>query len=105
MTPEELRHYLNSGWILVKIDRHEARKTPARTRWIIGDNEAKYVHSTYNARKTHWEEYWLVKKDSILIRIRISNRGNIEAKEFKAEQLKASDKEIRDISNYLLTLI
>jgi hypothetical protein len=102
MTPEELMHYLNSGWILVKIDKHVARKTQARTKWIIGDNEFKYVYSTYSNKKTHWYEYYLVRKDSTLIRIRVSNRGNVEVTEYKAEQLKVSDLELKVISNYLL---
>lgn len=101
MTPAELIRYLNSGWILVKIDRHKASKTPARTKWIIGDNEFKYVFSTYDPKKTHWDEYYLVRKNSILIRIRVSNRGNVEATEYKAEELKVSDEELKLISNCL----
>jgi hypothetical protein len=101
MTPAELMHYLNSGYILVKIDRHEARKTQARTKWIIGDSQFKFVYSTYDTKKTHWYEYYLVRKNSILIRIRVSNRGNVEATQYNAEQLKVDDEELKSIINLL----
>ncbi|MEM4853529.1 MAG: hypothetical protein QXQ60_08170, partial [Thermofilum sp.] len=76
--------------IVVKLDRHEARKTNARTFWKVVTEKGemtveeaveagllKPLLATYGQGKTHWEEYYEVTAPEVtLIRVRISNRGN-----------------------------
>jgi hypothetical protein len=79
-------------YVLIKIDRHESRKTGAFTKWIL-PHGSKPMGSNYTEFKTHWVEYWLVPKNSELERIRRSNRGNLSRTKYKAEELKVSDEE------------
>ena len=83
------------GKIIVKLDRHEARKTNAYTRWKL-PSDAELLDSNYDCKKTHWEEYWLVSEDSEILMIRKSNRGNIHIKKYKAKELEAS-KDIKEV--------
>jgi enoyl-CoA hydratase/carnithine racemase len=97
--------------IIVKLDRHEARKTDAATRWFIYFAGAYYdaetaekiglvrrVYSTHSANKTHWDEYLeVLNKDILLFRVRVSNRGNVSKQHFKPEALKAPEEEVESI--------
>jgi hypothetical protein len=97
--------------IIVKLDRHEARKTDAATRWYVkagiltySMDEArekglvKLVYTTRSAFKTHWSEYLEVLVPNItLVRVRISNRGNVSISEYPPETLKAPDEEVESI--------
>lgn len=85
--------------ILVRIDRHEARHTDARTWWTTSDGKpletiGRRVWSSAAYPKTHWEEFWEVPNDTLLIRHRISNRGNYNREIYSASQLQASPDEI-----------
>ena len=86
---------MNMGKIIVKLDRHEARKTNAYTRWKL-PSDAELLDSTFDCKKTHWEEYWLVDEDSEILMIRNSNRGNIRIQKFKAKELEVS-KDINEV--------
>jgi hypothetical protein len=83
--------------IVIKIDRHEARKTNAETIWQLPEG-AVLVYTTATRNKTHWEEYWAVPKNSTLRRIRKSNRGNISWETYKATQLEIPRDELEVIS-------
>ncbi|MEM0112966.1 MAG: hypothetical protein QW253_00005 [Metallosphaera sp.] len=96
---------MNEEKILVKIDRHEANKTSARTWWTIklkssDDKEVDInealtpLFSTHKGGKTHWHEYYLVPVSAILIRHRISNRGNYSRSTYTPQDVKASWDEI-----------
>jgi hypothetical protein len=93
--------------IIVKLDRHVADRTDAFTKWKIkiGDELlnfidarekgiVKLIHTTATLNKTHWYEYWEVPLNCKLIRVRRSNRGNINVSEFTPEQLRISREEI-----------
>jgi len=88
--------------IIVKLDFHKAVKTKAETYWRIIDPDGfeisfghseemgyiKYLWTDKVAGKTHWNEYFAVFNPFIkLIRIRISNRGNISTETYRPEQL------------------
>jgi hypothetical protein len=87
--------------ILVKIDRHEAVKTDAYTRWFVklqsGERleltdaivkgVVKHYADTWMPDKTHWTEYLYVDEGVELIRVRRTGRGNINVTVYKPEQL------------------
>jgi hypothetical protein len=79
---------------IVAIDRHEAIKTDAYTRWIL-PNDAIFLFRIGGLKKTHWQEYYLVHKNSVLKRIRRSNRGNIEIKEYIAKDMHICAEELK----------
>jgi len=92
----QIKQKLKEGFIVIKVDRHEARKTSAYTRW--SSNNAVYnIYDTYANNKTHWEEFWLVKPDDILFRIRKSNKGNVSVDKYTAVDLKISDAELEQL--------
>jgi hypothetical protein len=91
-----VKTWLSEGYIIVKLDRHEARHTSASTKWKTPKG-SKLVYSTRNMNKTHWWEYWLVKSNDILLRIRISNKGNIDIKQFPAQSLRITDEELNNL--------
>jgi hypothetical protein len=89
--------------VIVKLDRHEAYKTDAFTKWkiklpngeilkMIDAREkgiAKLLRTSATLNKTHWDEWWDVPSDAELIRVRRSNRGNITKTIYKPQDLKA----------------
>jgi hypothetical protein len=96
--------------IIIKLDFHKARKTPAETYWKVQDplgfeitledaeeifGYIKRIYSTKTSRKTHWYEYYIVFNPDIKFkRIRISNRGNFSISEWiPVEKLKISEEE------------
>jgi hypothetical protein len=97
--------------IVVKLDRHEAIHTDAATRWYVkagiltySMDEArekglvKRIYSTRCAHKTHWDEYLEVLVPNItLVRVRVSNRGNVSTSEYPPEALKAPEEEAESI--------
>jgi hypothetical protein len=96
--------------LIVKLDRHEARKTSAATRWFVrarGEvyelQEAeekglvKFVGSTHDGNKTHWDEYYEVLGDVTFLRVRVSNRGNVTKTDLLPRALKASREEVEAI--------
>jgi hypothetical protein len=97
--------------IVVKLDRHEARKTDASTRWFLKSSGKTYeleeaekqglvkrIYSTHACNKTHWDEYFEVINPSVtFIRIRVSNRGNVSTFEYPPEMLKAPSEEVESI--------
>ena len=86
-------------YIIIKVDRHESRKTGAYTRWVFS-GEAKMLYSTYDCRRTHWFEYWYVEKGSIARRYRRTNLGNVHVHEYPVEMFKISpveEKYLREI--------
>jgi hypothetical protein len=74
-------------YVIIKVTRHEAKKTGAFTRWVFS-GFAKMLYSTFECGKTHWFEYWIVEKGSKVREIRRTNRGNIFTVEYQAEELK-----------------
>jgi hypothetical protein len=76
--------------IIIQIERHEANRTSAFTRWILPEN-AKFLYSDKTQKRTHWYEYYLVPKNSQIIKIRRSNRGNIYKIVYDAKDLEASE--------------
>jgi hypothetical protein len=82
--------------IIVKLERHNALKTNAKTYWILPRN-AKLIYSTKHLHKTHWLEYYLVDKNEELIMIRISNRNNKHVYKFKASDLRITDNEYQEL--------
>jgi hypothetical protein len=93
---ERVKQLLSKGYIIVKLDYHEAVKTSAFTKWQL-PNSAIFLYTTYNRNKTHWYEYWIVESTDILVRIRKSNRGNIDISKIPAINLKISDKELEEL--------
>jgi len=89
----KIKQKLSEGYVIIKIDRHEARKTSAYTKWQATDTVYN-IYDTYANNKTHWEEFWLVKPDVTLFRIRKSNRGNINVDRYIAKDLKLSQEEV-----------
>jgi hypothetical protein len=97
--------------VIVKLDRHEARKTDAATRWYVYFGGVYYdivtaekiglvrsVGSTHASNKTHWDEYLeILNKDVLLFRKRASSRGKIDVQRFRPEDLKASEEEVEAI--------
>jgi len=94
--------------VIVRLDRHEAERTDAFTKWriklptgekltLIDAREkgiAKLIHSTATLNKTHWVEYWEVDEYVELLRIRRSSRGNISITVYKPKDLKPSEEEL-----------
>jgi hypothetical protein len=97
--------------IVVKLDRHEAIHTDASTRWYVKAGILTYsmdeamekglvkpVYTTRSAYKTHWDEYLEVLTPNItLVRVRVSNRGNVSTSEYPPETLKAPEEEVESI--------
>jgi hypothetical protein len=89
------------GSVTVKLDYHVARKTDAQTYWkakLDGKSKAlsevgKRLLTTESSQKTHWEEYWSVPADVKLVRIRISNRGNLHVEEVPVSAVAISPQE------------
>jgi hypothetical protein len=89
--------------VIIKIDRHEADRTDAYTRWkiklpsgevlkMIDAREkgiVKLIRTSATLNKTHWFEWWEVPENAELIRIRMSNRGNLTKTIYKPQDLKA----------------
>lgn len=71
--------------VLVETDWHIAHRTGARTIWFVWkdggwerlDDTYKAVESTREGGKTHWIERYELPVGTLLLRKRISNRGNI----------------------------
>lgn len=93
--------------ILIKLDRHTANRTSAKTWWTIlqpgrelsleeaeKEEKIQFVFSTHSAFKTHWHEYYYAKPGLILKRNRISNSGNYSYTYFSSEDLKVDESEI-----------
>ena len=93
---ERVKQLLSNGKILVKIEKHQARRTIARTLWGV-PSDAILIHSTVNPLKTHWYEYYVCNANSVWTRVRISNRGNWSITKMKADQLRISDKEQEEL--------
>jgi hypothetical protein len=96
--------------IIIKLDFHKARKTPAETYWKVQDplgfeitledaeeifGYIKRIYSNKTRGKTHWEEYYIVFNPDIKFKkIRISNRGNWSVSDWlPAEKLQISEEE------------
>ncbi|MCL7390182.1 MAG: hypothetical protein LZ173_09700 [Thaumarchaeota archaeon] len=76
--------------IIVELDFHTAKHTPARTYWRVlhEDKEIelheaemldliRYIDDNFDCRKTHWTVRYEVLDHTIMfVRYRISNRGN-----------------------------
>jgi hypothetical protein len=77
-------------FIVIQIERHEANRTSAFTRWILPQG-SKFLYSDKTQKRTHWYEYYLVPKNSQIIKIRRSNRGNISKIVYDAKSLGASN--------------
>jgi len=96
---------------VVKLDRHEAVKTCARTYWKVATEKGemtveeavragllKPLLTTQAIQKTHWEEYYeVIPEDLILIRVRVSNRGNIHTRKFAPAELAVSGEELEKV--------
>jgi hypothetical protein len=81
---------MNDEFIVIQIERHEANRTSAFTRWILPQN-AKFIYSDKTKGRTHWFEYYLVPANSQIIKVRRSNRGNISKIVYNAKSLEASE--------------
>jgi hypothetical protein len=97
--------------MIIKLDFHEAIKTSARTYWMVkyGDELITIEDATYRGLlmerlstktfgKTHWYSFYElnpnIDTNSIrFLRIRISNRGNINTQEYLVNELKISEEE------------
>ena len=91
--------------LIVKLERHEAAHTGARTWWTILKDGKKIslvearnlglirkLHSTDVCEKTHWSEYYEVIDTSIVfVKHRISNRGNYSRTLYKPEELRTDE--------------
>jgi len=97
---ERIRQLLSKGAIIVKVDRHRARKTTAFTKWIVPMN-AIFLYSTHYPTKTHWYEYYLTHINSDWYKIRMSNRGNWSMVHYNGNQLRISDKEQEELLKLL----
>ena len=82
--------------IIVKLERHNAIKTNAKTFWKL-PKDTKLIYSTKHLVKTHWIEYYLVNENDTLVMIRISNRNNHSTYKFKASDLKISNAEYKKL--------
>ena len=89
--------------VLVKLDFHESLHTEAKTWWDIVtshgelktlDEVGKKIWSNKDPKKTHWDEYWLIPSGSVLVRNRISNRGNYWSGAYTPLEMKAEWDEI-----------
>lgn len=89
----QVKKALEEGYVVVKIDIHEARNTGAFTRWIK-PQDAQFIYSTFAEGKTHWYEYYLTRPDSIWVRIRRSNRGNLSTMKLTGKNLKIPKDEL-----------
>jgi hypothetical protein len=76
--------------VIVKLELHKARNTPAMTFYLVNVGDllieldkaekqglVRFLYRTgYN--NTHWYEYYEILKDiDAIVRVRVSNRGNI----------------------------
>jgi len=93
---ERIKQLLGKGYIIVKLDYHQAIKTSAYTKWKLPDS-AIFIYSTSSRNKTHWEEYWLIPSNTELVRIRRSNRGNIDISKIPAINLKIGGTELEEL--------
>ncbi|MEM3943748.1 MAG: hypothetical protein QXJ59_06660 [Thermofilaceae archaeon] len=100
---------------VVKLDRHEAIRTCARTYWkVVAGREMtvevmtveeavkkgllKPLLATYGQGKTHWEEYYEVTDPEVtFVRVRISNRGNVEVRKLTPAELAVNVEELEKI--------
>jgi len=97
---EKIKQLLNGGAIIVKIDRHRARKTIAFTKWVV-PMTAVFLYTTANPLKTHWYEYYLTLANSDWYKIRLSNRGNWSMTHYHSSQLRITDKEQEELLKLL----
>jgi hypothetical protein len=91
--------------LIVKLERHEAAHTSARTWWSIEKDGKRMkivdarqlglirrLHSTDVCEKTHWNEYYEVLDPTIVfIKHRISNRGNYSEERYTPEELRTEE--------------
>lgn len=66
--------------VMLILDYHVSKKTSAKTIQEIVEGEVELLYSTYSPRKTHWSEYYEVKKPPVVVETtRITNSGNRES--------------------------
>lgn len=91
-------------YILVRLDFHVARKTDAYTTWRVrvGGGSISVEEaverglmipkgSNKNYFKTHWDELYLVDPSVRLVRVRMSNRGNLHVNDFDPRELEVRE--------------
>jgi hypothetical protein len=93
---EFVKGKIEEGYIVIKIDRHAAKNTEARTIWLKPD-DMYFVYDNSNPRKTHWYEYYLTRPETKWLRVRRTNRGNWHTTEYFARDLKISDQELQEL--------
>lgn len=90
---------------IVALERHEAEKTSAYTRWAVlyagmklGLGLAhdlgliRIIHVEPHEKRTHWRIFVEVKKEGIsFVMMRMSNRGNYSETIYSPEDLKVTD--------------
>jgi hypothetical protein len=94
----------------VRLERHEARHTGARTWWtvIYNDRELRiadacainliqFVDNTCKPDKTHWyEEYEVINPLIKFVKHRITNRGNYHRTVYEARDLMVEEEDDED---------
>jgi len=84
--------------VLVKLDYHFARRTSAKTWWTYLNGEALpdelLVFSTAEHGKTHEYRYYVLPYGEVILRHRISNRGNYTKQAIAVRNLIADLNEI-----------
>jgi len=92
---------------IIKLEFHKARNTPAETKWyVVKDDKVmslleaqsqdliKHIFTTSSFYKTHVYCYYIVKDENIkLMKIRISNRGNVHKTIYDIKALEISEDE------------
>lgn len=74
-----------SDAVVVVLEYHEARKTPARTHHEVeGEVLARYREP--RGERTHWREYLLVRRGARILSLRVSNRGRVRTLEVLADR-------------------
>jgi hypothetical protein len=94
----------------VRLERHEANKTSARTWWTVLYNDKEIpiakarelnliqrIRTTATCEKTHWyEEYEVINPLIKFVKHRITNRGNYHRTVYEARDLMVEEEDDED---------
>ncbi len=100
MNIEEIKYKLRRGYVIVKLKRYESIHTEGFIRYILPEDYT-VILSTYDSKKTHWEEYILMHRFQRIISVKKSNRGNYYMSNIYARDLAIKKDELEQLLNIL----